>query len=423
MIPGHRIIGIAWVAVLLLGSLSGQAETPLYSGGEWDFENGFYFTEHMLAGQVASPCGEHSSCDQSHCPTGHVFCVPGDKTAWVGNGWLHWASFPTWETPGFWGCASFNLNQNQANVSRGVRSQEITMTCANGVGVIYRQAAVPPGHRIRVKAMMKFTPNDPDFPPVQHSLGLDPTGGTDPEAATVQWFDWDEQTPSPPQPSRVFNETTETIDCPGNLLTIFIRQLAPEPPCVGQTFMIDDVEVFDVGPLGPAIKISPTALVVDVPQGNDADSQSFTVRNIEYGTLDYTITDTVDWLSVSPDSGTNDGETDTITVAYDTDALPIGHYSAGITVDSSNATNAPQNLTVSLNVSHKPADYDGDGDVDQEDFGVFQACFTGPGSTISVPRCTEADFDDDDDVDQDDFGRFQQCMSGAGVPSDPSCTE
>lgn len=423
MSPSQRDIAIACLAALLLAGLNARAETVLHSGGEWDFETGFYWTPHILAGQNASPCGEHPTCDQSYCPTGNVSCVPADKLAWVGHGWIHWASFPTWETPGFWGCASFNENQNQANVSRGVRSQEITLTCANGIGLVYKQATVPAAHRIRVKAMMKFTPNDPTFPPVQHALGLDPTGNTDPQASTVQWFDWDEQTPSPPQPSRVFNHTSETIDCLDNTLTIFIRQLAPEPPCMGQTFMIDDVEVFDVGPIGPLIEISPATLVVDVLQGNDAIDQSFTIRNTGSGTLNYTITDTADWLSTSPDSGTATGETDTITVACDTDALPAANYNATITIDSSNAENAPQTLAVSLNITHKPADYDGDNDVDQGDFGVFQACFTGPGNPIATPRCAEADFDDDSDVDQDDFGWFQQCISGAGVPSDPLCAE
>ena len=417
MSPSQRDIAIAWVMALLLAGLNVQAETLLYSGGQWDFEVGFYNTPHMMAGQNAPCCPQACEDPRDICP------VSADKLAWVGHGWTHWASFPTWPTNSYWGSVAFNENQFQANVSRGVRSQEFSMTFVKGIGVIYRTTTVPAAHRIRVKAMMKFTPNEPHFPPVQHSLGLDPTGGTDPQAPTVQWFDWDESTPSPPQPSRVFNQTSETVDCMGNTLTIFIRQLALDASSAGQTFMIDDVEVFDVGPIGPLIEISPAALVVDVLQGNDAIDRSFTIRNIGSSTLNYSITDTADWLSTSPDSGTATGETDTITVACDTDALPAANYNATITIDSDNAENAPQTLAVSLNVTHKPADYDGDNDVDQGDFGVFQACFTGPGNPISTPRCAEADFDDDNDVDQDDFGWFQQCMSGAGVPSDPLCAQ
>jgi hypothetical protein len=258
---------------------------------------------------------------------------------------------------------------------------------------------------------------------VQHALGLDPTGGTDPAAETVQWFNWDESTPSPPQPGRVFNQTSETIDCFNGQLTIFIRQLAPEPPCQGQTFMIDDVEVFDVGPLGPALAVSPSTLVAQTLHGVDAEDQTLTVRNSGTGPLDYTIVDNVDWLSVSPASGTSNGESDTITISFDSSDLSSGSYNAVITVNSDDAVNAPQTVNVTLNIARKPADYDSDGDVDQEDFGWFQTCFTGPGNRMTTSQCAGADFDGDLDVDQDDFGAFQQCMSGAGTPSDPNCAD
>jgi hypothetical protein len=63
-------------------------------------------------------------------------------------------------------------------------------------------------------------------------------------------------------------------------------------------------------------------------------------------------------------------------------------------------------------------DHDGDGDVDQEDFGFFQKCLTGSGGMIT-PGCQGADFDSDGDVDPNDFGVFQPCMGGANRP--PGC--
>jgi hypothetical protein len=67
-----------------------------------------------------------------------------------------------------------------------------------------------------------------------------------------------------------------------------------------------------------------------------------------------------------------------------------------------------------------PADSDGDGDVDQADFGHFQTCITGPGHLVGV-GCEDADLDGDLDVDLDDFGVFQGCVSGADELLDPSC--
>ena len=66
-------------------------------------------------------------------------------------------------------------------------------------------------------------------------------------------------------------------------------------------------------------------------------------------------------------------------------------------------------------------DFDQDGDVDQADFGRFQACFTGPGVAQDDPACTGAKLDTDDDVDQDDFTLFRGCLSGPGTLADPHC--
>lgn len=76
---------------------------------------------------------------------------------------------------------------------------------------------------------------------------------------------------------------------------------------------------------------------------------------------------------------------------------------------------------------HVPfADYDGDGDVDQVDFGAFQKCLTGPGG--GVPE--GCDYFDrpapgmpggDGDIDSTDFDAFAACLSGPEIPADPGC--
>jgi hypothetical protein len=68
-----------------------------------------------------------------------------------------------------------------------------------------------------------------------------------------------------------------------------------------------------------------------------------------------------------------------------------------------------------------PCDFDRDGDVDQEDFGHLQKCFTGTGIDITDPDCMDANLDGDTDADQDDFVIFEQCTSGANIPADPDC--
>jgi hypothetical protein len=63
-------------------------------------------------------------------------------------------------------------------------------------------------------------------------------------------------------------------------------------------------------------------------------------------------------------------------------------------------------------------DFDQDGDVDQEDFGVFQHCLSGTGVSYGT-GCAPADLDTNGAIDQTDFSLFWACMAGAGRP--PGC--
>jgi len=68
-----------------------------------------------------------------------------------------------------------------------------------------------------------------------------------------------------------------------------------------------------------------------------------------------------------------------------------------------------------------PGDFDGDGDVDQSDFGHLQACLTGAGTAQSAPLCQDAILDYDGDVDLDDLDIFCGCMTAANVLANPAC--
>jgi hypothetical protein len=64
------------------------------------------------------------------------------------------------------------------------------------------------------------------------------------------------------------------------------------------------------------------------------------------------------------------------------------------------------------------ADFDGDGDVDQADFGLLQACFTPMGGPLPA-GCEHVNLDGDPDIDQDDFNLFMPCVGGPNAP--PGC--
>jgi len=71
-------------------------------------------------------------------------------------------------------------------------------------------------------------------------------------------------------------------------------------------------------------------------------------------------------------------------------------------------------------------DADGDTDVDHDDFGAFQACFTSVDPEAGVfdwENCGCLDRDGDQDVDEDDYSAFEACASGPDVPADPQCDD
>lgn len=187
----------------------------------------------------------------------------------------------------------------------------------------------------------------------------------------------------------------------------------------------DDVFIGEetVGP--PTISIAPSSFTREVIAGINLPGDTFTIQNTGGSTLNYTLSESASWLSVSPTSGASSGEADTIAITYTTAVLAVGSYATNITISASGATNTPVNLPVNLTVIPRPipGDMDNDRDVDQTDFGLFQACFTGPGASQDLPACAKARLDADPDVDQADFLLFQQCMTGADLPGDPNCTQ
>ena len=101
----------------------------------------------------------------------------------------------------------------------------------------------------------------------------------------------------------------------------------------------------------------------------------------------------------------------------------VGTHSVYVVVEDSNGQSGTSN-TLSVDVSlppFAPGDFDQDGDVDQADYGRFQACLTGGGRPQLDPACLAARLDVDSDVDIEDFGIFQACFSGPGNPADPTC--
>jgi hypothetical protein len=88
-------------------------------------------------------------------------------------------------------------------------------------------------------------------------------------------------------------------------------------------------------------------------------------------------------------------------------------------------------MEITLGHCNQPRfDADGDGDVDQDDFGAFQACYTGPVSLLelsSACQCFDLDLNGVSDgvISEADLQSFQRCAatSGPAIPADKSCDQ
>ena len=69
---------------------------------------------------------------------------------------------------------------------------------------------------------------------------------------------------------------------------------------------------------------------------------------------------------------------------------------------------------------------DSDGFVTPQDYLAFEACATGPDVPLPLDapfECGCMDINGDQAIDQEDFAVFQRCYSGAGSPADPDCAD
>jgi len=121
----------------------------------------------------------------------------------------------------------------------------------------------------------------------------------------------------------------------------------------GKTPTSPDVE--DV--TNPAIWVNVSSMSFTATMGGtNPSSKTLQVKNTSAGTLNYTISDDADWLSVSPTGGSSTDSINEHTVSADISGLSEGNYSGTISITDSNAANSPQTVSVTLKISGPPAD-------------------------------------------------------------------
>ncbi len=90
-------------------------------------------------------------------------------------------------------------------------------------------------------------------------------------------------------------------------------------------------------------------------------------------------------------------------------------------VDEVNAAGTTLGEVWSFTTGAIRGDFNNDLDVDQEDFGQFQACLTGELNPQFIPACAPARLDVDTDVDGGDVSLFIECFGPPGSPAPINC--
>ena len=109
--------------------------------------------------------------------------------------------------------------------------------------------------------------------------------------------------------------------------------------------------------------------------------------------------------------------TATLTISSASDA-DEGNYRCVVTADCGSVTSNEAALVV--NPPGPPGDFDGDEDVDQEDYAVLQNCL-GVTNPLQDPTCGPADLNVDNLINNTDVALFIGCMSGPDIQASLDC--
>lgn len=176
-------------------------------------------------------------------------------------------------------------------------------------------------------------------------------------------------------------------------------------------------------PENPFVCVDRIAFEQTIFVGDNATNDTLQVYNCGMigSALNYTINwdqQTIDWLTVVPDSGSaiEGSPPNPHTISYSAGHLKPGTHTAQIAVIGSDNT---VNVSVMLHVTTVTADFDTDGDVDQTDFGLLQACL---GQVGTVPAtCERFDVNQDSFINRSDIEMLVGCLSGPETTPDPDC--
>ena len=120
---------------------------------------------------------------------------------------------------------------------------------------------------------------------------------------------------------------------------------------VGLFFLLASSFIDCSHPEPPTIAFSPSSFSFSAQQGETTLlTDTLHISNSGSGTLDWSVSNDANWLSLSPSSGSSTGKVDNVTLSVDTSGMEVGNYTANITISASGASNSPQTIVASLSI-------------------------------------------------------------------------
>ena len=142
-------------------------------------------------------------------------------------------------------------------------------------------------------------------------------------------------------------------------------ELQPNSPCIDtgdpNSPLDPDGTRADMGALyypqtqAEILSVSPSSLTFNAEAGgSNPSNQTFQISNSGVGTFNYTISESIAWLTVSPMSGGPVPPTATETVSVNISGLSPGTYEGDITITAPGASGSPQTVHVTLEILGNP---------------------------------------------------------------------
>jgi len=149
-------------------------------------------------------------------------------------------------------------------------------------------------------------------------------------------------------------QTSPCIDTATNSLPVVLSadiEGTPRPlDGDGNGSSINDMGVYEFEPPLYIIVNKETitfATLYDWPGPGD---RYLAIQNITSEQLDWSITETCDWLDVTPASGSSMGEDDIVILSVNREGLAAGQYTCQLTINAPGAANSPKTVTVILSL-------------------------------------------------------------------------